>query len=68
MKVKNLTVTNHILTVNWMDDSYSEFPTIWLRDNCPSGLHPNTNERLTDLLEIDDKPVLISAELIGKFK
>ena len=45
MKVKNLTVTNHILTVNWMDDSYSEFPTIWLRDNCPSGLHPDTNER-----------------------
>ena len=66
MKVKNLTVTNHILTVNWMDDSYSEFPTIWLRDNCPSGLHPDTNERLTDLLEIDEKPVLISAELIGK--
>ena len=55
MKVKKLTVTNHILTVNWMDDSYSEFPTIWFRDNCPFGLHPDTNERLTDLLEIDEK-------------
>ena len=65
MTVKNLTFTNNTLVVIWMDGTTTRFPTIWLRDNCPSGLHPVTHERLLDLLTIDDAPVLISARLEG---
>ena len=51
------------LAVTWTDGTTTSFPTIWLRDNCPSGLHPDTHERLLDLLAIDENPILTSAEL-----
>ena len=65
MIVTNLAVRSDTLEVTWTDGKSTQFPTIWLRDNCPSGLHPDTHERLLDLLTIDDTPVLISAELEG---
>jgi gamma-butyrobetaine dioxygenase len=54
-----------MLVVTWADDTTTQFPTIWLRDNCPSGLHPDTQERMFDLLSIDETPQLITAELQG---
>ena len=63
MIVTNLMGCTDTLVVTWADDTTSRFSTIWLRDNCPSGLHPETNERLLDLLAIDEIPVLISVEL-----
>ena len=63
MIVTNLMGCTDTLVVTWADDTTSRFSTIWLRDNCPSGLHPETNERLLDLLAIDQIPVLISVEL-----
>jgi gamma-butyrobetaine dioxygenase len=65
MIIKNLAICSDTLDVTWTDGTSTRFPTIWLRDNCPSGLHPDTHERLLDLLTIDDTPVLISAELEG---
>src|SRR4051794_3739537 len=38
------------LTVRWADDTSSDFPYLFLRDNCPSGFHPQTQERQFDLL------------------
>lgn len=61
MTVTTLTVRTDTLVVAWTDGTTSPFPTIWLRDNCPSGLHPETHERLLDLLAIDLAPVLTSA-------
>ncbi|ATF17345.1 TauD/TfdA family dioxygenase [Phaeobacter gallaeciensis] len=61
MTAPHFTVQADTLIVTWADDTTTQFPTIWLRDNCPSGLHPETHERLLDLLEIDETPVLISA-------
>jgi len=63
MTIKDLTVRADTLVVSWADDTTTAFPTIWLRDNCPSGLHPQTHERLLDLLELDDAPVLTEARL-----
>ena len=54
-----------VLTVTWADKTSTPFPTIWLRDNCPSGLHSQTRERILDLLALDDAPVLCSARLEG---
>lgn len=58
-----LTVRADTLVVAWTDDTTTSFPTIWLRDNCPSGLHPETQERLLDLLAIEDAPVLAAATI-----
>ena len=65
MEVTSLNVQTDALIVVWTDGNTTRFPTIWLRDNCPSGLHPDTSERVNDLLTIDDAPVLISAKLEG---
>jgi gamma-butyrobetaine dioxygenase len=67
MNAPYFTVQADMLVVTWTDDTTTQFPTIWLRDNCPSGLHPETHERLLDLLAIDEAPVLISATLDGDF-
>jgi gamma-butyrobetaine dioxygenase len=51
------------LCVTWDDGTTTEFPTIWLRDNCPSGFHPQTHERTLDLLALDTAPALKTAQL-----
>ncbi len=63
MTVSGLEVRADALGVIWTDNSRTTYPTIWLRDNCPSGLHPQTQERLLDLLSLDSTPVLLTAEL-----
>jgi gamma-butyrobetaine dioxygenase len=65
MAVASLEVRADTLVVTWADNSSTSFPSIWLRDNCLSGLHPQTLERLLDLLTLDPSPVLLSAELEG---
>ncbi|MBX2831696.1 MAG: TauD/TfdA family dioxygenase [Rhodospirillales bacterium] len=40
------------VTVRWNDDICAHFPWAWLRDNCPSGFHPDTGERSFDLLSV----------------
>ncbi|WP_424930271.1 TauD/TfdA family dioxygenase [Amaricoccus tamworthensis] len=65
MMIHDLTVRADALVVTWSDATTTDFPTIWLRDNCPSGFHPQTQERLLDLLSLEETPVLVSAGLEG---
>jgi gamma-butyrobetaine dioxygenase len=65
MILSGLEIRPHTLVVTWSDDTTTTYPTIWLRDNCPSGLHPQTRERLLDLLELDPSPLLETAERVG---
>jgi gamma-butyrobetaine dioxygenase len=39
--------------VTWADQSVTEFPFIWLRDNDPDELHPDTRERVFDLTSVE---------------
>jgi gamma-butyrobetaine dioxygenase len=56
MNATDLSVGAHALDMRWADGTNSSYPYIWLRDNCPSGLHPQTRERMSDLLAIDPEP------------
>lgn len=38
----------------WVDGKTSTFHYFWLRDNCPSNFHPDTHERVFDLLSVSD--------------
>ena len=67
MTLTNLTVKPNALVVTWSNHTSTQYPTIWLRDNCPSGLHPKTQERMFDLLAIDESPVLQYAQLESEF-
>ncbi|MEP5698487.1 MAG: gamma-butyrobetaine hydroxylase-like domain-containing protein, partial [Sneathiella sp.] len=66
MTISDLLVRTGALVVTWAGGASATFPTLWLRDNCPSGLHPQTHERLLDLLTLDLSPVLMSAQLKGE--
>lgn len=63
MIVSSIEVRSDTLVVAWADSAPATYPTIWLRDNCPSALHPQTHERLLDLLALDPCPLLLAAEL-----
>ena len=40
------------LAVTWSDQSVTEFPFIWLRDNARENFHPETQERTFDLTTV----------------
>ncbi len=63
MTITDLSVRPDTLVVTWTDATSTRYPTIWLRDNCPSGLHPQTHERVLDLLALDNAPVLTGARM-----
>ncbi len=50
--------------VRWPDGETADFPFLWLRDNCPSDLHPQTRERQFDLLSVteDIHPVVLGED------
>ena len=42
------------LKLTWADGLSADYLYLWLRDNCPSGFHPQTKERTFDLLSVSD--------------
>jgi gamma-butyrobetaine dioxygenase len=54
----------HCLDLIWSDGSQSHFHFLWLRDNCPTTLHSDTQERVFDQLSVsaDIHPVKVSIE------
>ncbi|MEI6642550.1 MAG: TauD/TfdA family dioxygenase [Novosphingobium sp.] len=66
MTLSTFEVRADALLVTWADGGSATYPTIWLRDNCPSAFHPQTHERVLDLLSLNPNPVLLSAEPAGE--
>jgi len=54
MTIHALSDTQNGLEITWDDGSADTFCWLWLRDNCPTGFHPDTGERIFDLLSIPD--------------
>lgn len=54
MTVVNPLREERMLSVTWPDGTEAKFPYLWLRDNCPSAFHPETQERMQDLLQIPE--------------
>ncbi len=52
MNFKKVQDKEKSLYVTWEDDSTSEMPYIWLRDNDQCELHPKTGERTFDLTSV----------------
>ena len=42
------------ILVDWSDGEQSKFNFLWLRDNCPSEVHPTARERTFNLLTVTD--------------
>ena len=53
MNIANVERGERGFTITFSDQSDTEFPFIWLRDNDPGDFHPDTHERVFDLTTVD---------------
>ncbi len=53
--VKSISKKEDYLSIDWADNFKSKFHFLWLRDNCPSGMHPIANMRTFNILTISNK-------------
>jgi gamma-butyrobetaine dioxygenase len=53
------------LVLQWPDGDSSRFPYVWLRDNDPAELHPDTQERMFELLSVPEDARPVAAEVDG---
>ena len=51
--VKKLEKNNDNLSILWNDNFKSKFHFMWLRDNCPTAIHPTANMRVFNILNAD---------------
>lgn len=52
MNIANVSIDERGFTITWDDQSFAKIPFIWLRDNDPDELHPDTRERVFDLTSV----------------
>ena len=57
-----LTADDTFLTVDWPDGARTRHALQWLRDNDPAGFHPDTQERVFDLLSVPEDLTLAEAQ------
>lgn len=67
MLTAELDTATRCVRVCWPDGDHADYPYLWLRDNCPSGLHPDTRERSFDLLSVslDVHPTELTCDAAG---
>jgi gamma-butyrobetaine dioxygenase len=64
--VKNVFWTPAALTLEWFDEERSEFPSLWLRDNCPLDRDPQNGQRLIDITDLPPDPKISRVSLDGR--
>lgn len=55
----------HCLNLSWSDGKHANFHFLWLRDNCPSTLHPDTQERVFNQLSVTPEIHPLSYDVTG---
>ena len=53
-KVELLNSNKNALKTYWADGKTANFHYLWLRDNCPSNFHPDTQESFFDMLSVSE--------------
>ncbi len=53
--VKKIEKKNDHLSITWNDNFKSSFHFLWLRDNCPTAIHPTANMRVFNILTVSKK-------------
>ena len=54
--LRNLTWTSDAIVIEWLDGARSEYPSIWLRDNCPDDRDAKNGQRLVDIADLPADP------------
>jgi len=51
-KISNIKLEKEYIKIKWQDKKISKFHFLWLRDNCPSAIHPDSKMRKFNLLSV----------------
>jgi len=52
--IKNFSKEKDFLKIIWNDDKISKFHFIWLRDNCPSNVHPDARQKIFNIIDVSE--------------
>lgn len=63
--VQSLLSHPSLLSIEWADGRRSDFPALWLRDNCPEDRDPSNHQRLIDVADLPEEPRIASAQAHG---
>ncbi len=50
--IKKIAKNKDHLSIQWNDNFKSKFHFLWLRDNCPTAIHPTANMRVFNILSV----------------
>ena len=53
--ISKVTKTKKTINIDWKDGKKSKFHFLWLRDNCPYGVHPTARQRTINFLKVSEK-------------
>ena len=53
--VKKIEKKHDHLSISWNDNFKSKFHFLWLRDNCPTAIHPTAKMRIFNILTVSKK-------------
>ena len=48
--INKIAKKSQFIEITWCDKHISKFHFLWLRDNCPSAIHPTANMRIFNIL------------------
>ena len=54
IKINKISNDESSLIVKWSDGELSTFDYLWLRDNCPSEIHPDARERMFNIMTVSE--------------
>ena len=52
--IKKVSLFNASIKVEWEDNQISYFHFLWLRDNCPSNEHPDTRQKIFNIIDVSE--------------
>ena len=50
--INNISKEEKFLSIEWSDGKISNFHFMWLRDNCPYGVHPTARQRVFNIVTV----------------
>ena len=54
IRILNAEKKERSIQIEWSDGNTSDYNFLWLRDNCPSEIHPTARERTFNLLTVSE--------------
>lgn len=61
MNIEHLDYDRAVLRITWPDGHKSEFPSLWLFDNNPANRDPRNGQRLIDVADLPQDPLIAAA-------